>query len=119
MRVLPLGLRLIDEGISFDDAVELINKDASITHDNEVIKMANQLCLDIAISGLDTLNKNEYQEIQSMLKKGHTAWVIYTLNDVLDVLKMDIDILEGFKELEEEYRMGIKVISSKYNMDKF
>ena len=99
MRVLPFGLRLIDEGVSFNNAVKLINRDASITHDNKVIKISNQLCLDIAINGLDVLNKREYQEILSMLKRGYSAWVIYTLNDVLEVLKMDIDILEGFKEL--------------------
>ena len=99
MRVLPFGLRLIEEGMPFDNAVEMINIDAALTHDNEVIRITNRLCLDLAVNGLDVLNKDEYSDILSMLKSGHSAWVIYTLNDVIDVLKMDLDILSGFKEL--------------------
>lgn len=99
MRVLPFGLRLIEEGVSFDDAVNLVNIDASLTHDNEVIRIANRLCLDIAVNGLNVLDKDEYIDILSQLKPGCSAWVIYTLHDVIDVLKMDADILDGFKEL--------------------
>ncbi len=99
MRVLPFGLRLIEEGMPFDDAVDMVNIDASLTHDNEVIKITNRLCLDIAINGLNVLLKDEYTDILSQLKSGYSAWVIYSLNDVLDVLKMDVGLLDGFKEL--------------------
>ncbi len=33
------------------------------------------------------------------VKQGYSAWVFHTLYDVLDVLKMELSILEGFKEL--------------------
>ncbi len=99
MRVLPFGLRLIEEGTPFDDAVDMVNIDASLTHDNEVIKITNRLCLDIAVNGLEVLHKDEYTNILSQLKSGYSAWVIYSLNDVLDVLRMDVGLLDGFKEL--------------------
>ena len=99
MRVLPFGLRLIEEGKSFEEAVEMMNIDAALTHDNEVIRITNRLCLDVALNGLSVLEKEEYADIINKLKPGHSAWVIYTVYDVLDVLKMDLNILEGFKEL--------------------
>jgi len=99
MRVLPFGLRLIEEGRSFEEAVEMMNIDAALTHDNEVVKVTNRLCLDIALNGLSVLDKEEYADTLGKLKPGHSAWVIYTVYDVLDVLKMDLSILEGFKEL--------------------
>ena len=99
MRVLPFGLRLIEEGMSFEKAVEFINRDAALTHDNVIIRITNRLCLDIAANGLPVLEKEEYTEILAKLKKGSSAWVIYTVYDVLDVLKMNLSILEGFKEL--------------------
>ncbi len=99
MRVLPFGLRLIEEGMLFDDVMRMVNKDASLTHDNDIIKISNRLCLDIAVNGLDVLKKDEYTDILSQLRRGYSAWVIYTVNDVLDVLKMDLPILDGFKEL--------------------
>ncbi len=99
MRVLPFGLRLIEEDLSFDEAIEFVNRDAALTHDNEIIRMTNRLCLDVAVNGLSALDKEEYIYILSKLKKGSSAWVIYTVYDVLDVLKMDLTILEGFKEL--------------------
>jgi len=99
MRVLPFGLRLIEEGLSFDEAVKLVNRDAALTHDNEIIRITNRLCLDVAVNSLSALDKEEYIKILTRLKKGSSAWVIYTVYDVLDVLKMDLTILEGFKEL--------------------
>ena len=99
MRVLPFGLRLIEEGYSFDEAVNLVNRDAALTHDNETIRVTNRLCLDVAVNGLKVLEKEAYTEILARLQKGSSAWVIYTVYDVLDVLKMDLSILEGFKEL--------------------
>jgi ADP-ribosylglycohydrolase len=99
MRVIPFGLRLIEEGIPFEKALTLVNIDAALTHDNETICITNRLCLDIAINGLDALNKNTYHQILSELKQGYSAWVIHTLYDVLDVLKMNLHILDGFKEL--------------------
>lgn len=99
MRVLPFGLRLIEEGMPFEDAVSMVNLDAALTHDNEIIRITNCLCLDIAVNGLDVLTKEEYIDILSKLCSGHSAWVIYTVNAVLDVLKMNLSVLEGFKEL--------------------
>ncbi len=99
MRVLPFGLRLIEEGMAFENAVALVNRDAALTHDNDVIRMTNRFCLDIAVNGMSILEKPEYQALLSTLRQGHSAWVIYTLHDVLEVLKMDLSILDGFKEL--------------------
>ncbi len=99
MRVLPFGLRLIEEGMPFEEAITLVNQDAAVTHDNEVIRVTNRLCLDIAVNGLEVLEKMEYTDILSTLKSGHTAWVIYTVNDVLDVLKMNMSVQDGFREL--------------------
>ena len=99
MRVLPFGLRLIDEGMSLDEAMELVRQDAQLTHDNEIVHLSNKICLDIACNGIDVLEKSEYQSLLSNLQKGHTAWLIHTLYDVIDVLNMDIGLLDGFKEL--------------------
>lgn len=99
MRVIPFGLRLIDEGMSLDEAMEIVKQDAQLTHDNEIVHLSNKICLDIACNGINVLQKNEYQYLLSLLKKGHTAWLIHTLYDVINVLKMDIGLLDGFKEL--------------------
>jgi ADP-ribosylglycohydrolase len=99
MRVIPFGLRLVEEGMEFEEAMKLVDRDAVLTHDNEIVKMANRLCIDIALNGLSVMEKHEYKELLSSLKPGYSAWVIYTLYDVLDVLKMDLSIHEGFKEL--------------------
>ena len=77
----------------------MVNIDASLTHDNEIVKMSNRLCLDIAVNGLDVLQKDEYVDIVTRLKSGYSAWVIYTLYDVIGVLKMKLSVLNGFKEL--------------------
>jgi ADP-ribosylglycohydrolase len=61
--------------------------------------MANRLCIDIALNGLEVMDKSEYRELLTSLKPGYSAWVIHTLHDVLDVLKMDLSVHEGFKEL--------------------
>ncbi len=42
MRVLPFGLRCIEEGMPFEDTVALVNRDAALTHDNEVVQMSNR-----------------------------------------------------------------------------
>lgn len=99
MRVIPFGLRLVESGYQFDDAVEMMNIDAALTHDNDVIKRANRLCLDIALNGLDVVHNDEYHSLLSSLVSGSTAWVIHTLYTVLDVLKMDLGCLDGFKEI--------------------
>jgi ADP-ribosylglycohydrolase len=61
--------------------------------------MANRLCIDIALNGLSVMEKIEYSELLASLKPGHSAWVIHTLHGVLDVLKMNLLVHEGFKEL--------------------
>jgi len=99
MRVIPFGLRLIEEGMDFEEVMALVNRDAALTHDNDVIRLSNRLAIDIAINGLDVLQKDEYRPLLSSLKQGHSAWIIHTLYDVIEVLKMDLAVKEGFKEL--------------------
>jgi hypothetical protein len=73
MRVLPFGLRLIEEGMPLEKAVALVNQDAAITHDNETVRISNRLCLDIAVNGLDVLQKSIYAKLLSQVKPGHSA----------------------------------------------
>jgi ADP-ribosylglycohydrolase len=99
MRVLPFGLRLIEEGMPLEKAVALVNQDAAITHDNETVRISNRLCLDVTVNGLDVLQKSIYAKLLSQVRSGHSAWVLHTLYTVLDVLMMELPITEGFKEL--------------------
>jgi ADP-ribosylglycohydrolase len=85
--------------MDFEEAMKLVDRDAALTHDNNVVKMANRLCIDIALNGLVAMDKLEYRELLASFKPGYSAWVIHTLHNVLDVLKMDLSIHEGFKEL--------------------
>lgn len=97
MRVIPFGIKLINDGYSFEDAVKLMNKDSALTHLNETIFMANRLSLDIAMNGLEVLYKPAYKDILSKLKIGDTAWVIHTLYLVIEALKQNLSFVEGFK----------------------
>ena len=75
------------------------HRDAAGSVHPEVIRITNRLCLDVVLNGLSVLEKKEYADIVAKLKRGYSAWVIHTVYDVLEVLKMDLGILEGFKEL--------------------
>jgi len=97
MRVLPFGVQLIKDGYGFEEAVRLMNADSAITHDNETIFMANKLALDIALSGLNVLEKPIYRKIITKLHLGSSAWVIHSLYIVIEALKKDLSFLEGFK----------------------
>ena len=97
MRVIPLGVQLIEDGYSFEEAVELMNADAAITHVNETVFMANRISLDMAVNGIKVLEKEEYIDLLSRLHYGDTAWVIHTLFIVIETLKKDFDFLDGFK----------------------
>lgn len=97
MRVIPFGVKLIKDGYSFEKAVELMNIDAAITHKNETIFMCNQLCLDVAINGLNMIYKDEYKGLLSRLHQGNTAWVIHTVYIVIETLKQELNFLDGFK----------------------
>ncbi len=99
MRVIPFGLRMIDDGISFDDAVEQMNIDSSLTHDNDTIKMANRLCLDMAINGVSVLYDNQYSSLLERLESGRTAWVIHSLYAISSTLVKELSILDGFKDI--------------------
>ncbi len=96
MRVIPFGLRLVEEGMGFDEVLELVNRDAALTHDNEVIRMSNRIAIDMAVNGLGVLDKPEYQSFLASLHPGYSAWVIHTLYAVIDVLKMGLPVKEGF-----------------------
>ncbi|WOE71045.1 ADP-ribosylglycohydrolase family protein [Hydrogenimonas thermophila] len=87
MRNIPFGLQLIDDGYSFEEAVELMNLDSAITHENETIFLANALALDLAINGLKALEKSEYKKLCNKLHYGQTAWVIHSLHIVIDAMK--------------------------------
>jgi len=97
MRVIPFGIALIKDGYSFEDALTLMNEDSALTHKNKTIFIANRLVLDIAINGIEVLEKSEYKNILSKLKLGHTAWVIYSLYIIIETLKMNLSFTEGFK----------------------
>ena len=97
MRVIPFGLKLITDGYSFDDALKMMNNDSALTHKNETIFIANKLSLDLAINGIDILDKSIYKDILSEIHLGDTAWVINSLYIVIEALKRDFTFLEGFK----------------------
>jgi len=97
MRNIPFGIALIEDGYSFEEAVEMMNLDSSITHKNETIFLANRLALDLAVNGLKVLKKDSYKSILDRLKFGQTAWVIYTLYIVIEALKHKRKFLTGFK----------------------
>ena len=97
MRIIPFGLQLIEDGKTFEEAVALMNMDASITHSNETVFIANKLCLDIAVNGLESMKKQEYSNLLSRLYFGQSAWVIHTLFIVLETLKQECNFLDGFK----------------------
>lgn len=97
MRNIPFGVALINDGFSFEEAVSLMNKDSSITHENQTIFLANRLALDLAINGLVVLEKDEYRTLLEKVCFGQTAWVIYTLYIVIETLKYKRKFLTGFK----------------------
>jgi len=97
MRNIPFGIALIEDGYSFEESVKMMNADSAITHKNETIFMANRLALDLAINGIEVLQKECYQNILKKLKFGQTAWVIYTLYIVIKTLENQNSFLQGFK----------------------
>jgi len=97
MRVIPFGAELISDGYSFKEAVCLMNIDSAITHKNTSVFMANKLCLDITINGIEAVNKKEYQGLLSNLYSGDTAWVLHTLYIVIETLQKELNFLDGFK----------------------
>ena len=97
MRNIPFGIALIEDGYSFDEAVEMMNIDSAITHENETIFMANRLALDLSINGVKILKKDTYKNFLDRLKFGQTAWVIYSLYIVIEALKQKRKFLTGFK----------------------
>ena len=97
MRNIPFALQLIEDGYSFEDTVELMNKDSFITHKNYTIAMCNKLALDLAINGIRVLDNIEYEELSLKFHEGDTAWVIHSLYIIIEALKKDLNFLEGFK----------------------
>ena len=97
MRVIPFGVQLIEDGYSFDEAVDMMNIDSALTHKNETIFIANRLALDITINGLGALGDPHYENIISKLHLGDTAWVIHSLYIVIEALKLKKQFVSGFK----------------------
>ncbi len=97
MRVIPFGVELINDGYSFEEAVELMNQDSVLTHSNSTIFMVKRLSLDITINSIEILKKPIYIDTLSKLKIGDTAWVIHTLYLVTEALKKNLSFVEGFK----------------------
>ena len=97
MRNIPFGVQLIEDGYSFDKAVEMMNKDSTITHSNETIFLSNRLALDLAVNGVGVLKKDDYKKLLSSLKHGYSAWVIHTLYIVIEALKAKRKFLTAFK----------------------
>jgi ADP-ribosylglycohydrolase len=97
MRVLPFAIELIKDGYSLDKAVKMMDTDSFLTHKNKTISISNKLCLDVAVNGLEVLNKQEYSDIISKMHYGSDAWVIHTLYIIIQTLKKDLSFLDGFK----------------------
>lgn len=97
MRNIPFALQLIEDGCSFEEALELMTKDSFLTHENDTIALCNKLALDLAINGIEVLEKNEYQDIISKFEEGNTAWVIHSLYIVIEALKKNLKYVKGFK----------------------
>ena len=97
MRNIPFGIELINDGYSFEEALKLMNIESSITHKNSTIFMANRLALDLALNGLEVLEKVQYKSLLSKLHYGYTAWVIHSLFIVIEALKVEDNFLAGFK----------------------
>ena len=97
MRVIPFGVQLIQDGYSFNEAVDMMNIDSALTHSNETIFMVNRLALDITINGLEALDNTLYKDILQQLHLGDTAWVIHSLHIVIETLKLKKQFVSGFK----------------------
>lgn len=97
MRNIPFGIEVFENGKNFEKAVDLMNKDSSITHKNETIFLANRICLDIAINRIQASEKLEYKKLLSQLHYGSSAWVIHTIFIIFEALKHTSNFLDGFK----------------------
>ena len=97
MRNIPFALQLISDGYSFEESVNLMNKDSFLTHKNKTIVLANKIALDLALNGIEVLTKEEYKDLVLKLKEGNTAWVIHSIHIVIEALKKDLNYLKGFK----------------------
>jgi len=97
MRNIPFGVQLIDDGYSFEDALRLMCRDSSLTHENETVFLANRLMLDLAINGIKQLEKPIYKPLVLKFHRGYSAWIIHTLHIVTQTLIKKHDLLSGFK----------------------
>lgn len=98
MRVIPYGLKLIEDGYSFDEAVSYMNQDSAITHKNDVIFYANKICLDIAMNGWKKAEQDtQHKRFIESCKHGYTAWVKHSLFAVFQALKHTDSLLDGYK----------------------
>ncbi len=99
MRNIPFGLELIDDGYSFEEAVDMMNIDSSITHKNSTIFHSNKLALDLAVNGIEVLKKDTYKKLLQKIHYGHTAWICHSLYIVIETFKQGFGFLDGFKHI--------------------
>ena len=53
--------------------------------------------MDLALNGIDVLNKKQYRTLVEKLHLGNTAWVIHSLYIVIEALKKKRKFITGFK----------------------
>lgn len=97
MRNIPFALQLIKDGYSFDETLKLMNKDSFLTHKNNAIAITNKLALDLALNGVEVLEKDEYKNLLSKIHEGNTAWILHSVYIVIEALKKKLNFLAGFK----------------------
>jgi ADP-ribosylglycohydrolase len=97
MRNIPFGIKLIEDGYSFEKAVDMMNIDSSLTHNNDTIFLSNALALDLAINGTKALVKRQYKNLLDKITFGNTAWVLHSLAIVIETLLKKKKFLTGFK----------------------
>jgi len=97
MRNIPFGIKLIEDGYSFEKAVDMMNIDSKLTHSNDTIFLSNALALDLAVNGTKALAKKQYKNLLHKITFGNTAWVLHSLAIIIEALLKKKKFLTGFK----------------------
>jgi ADP-ribosylglycohydrolase len=103
MRCLPYMLALKELG--FDDAsiLEQMKVESALTHCGDVIIDANMICYLTAINKKDVVIEHYLDTLEEAfeIEPTNTAWVINTLNIILDTWKdrRELGFLNGFKKI--------------------
>lgn len=101
MRMLPCALYLYEKSSDFKWTASQVHLEATITHDTPMVHAINLMFLDLAIYGLDALNRHDIVLQQIRQCNDLSAWVRSTANVVLDVARHyhERPLVEGFQEL--------------------